>query len=336
MIAAGSLLEFVMGAVPSFPVGRVEFLHLYPFSFLEFLTVLGQQQALAQFHQLPVAPFVHQILLDLFHTYTIVGGMPEVIQTYAETRDMSALTPVYESIWLTYKADVQKYAKNETERRVINHIMNSAPYQVEQRIKFQHFGNSNYKSREVGEAFRALDDAKIVQLIYPSTALHIPITPHLKKSPRIQFLDTGLLNFAKGIRARLIGVKDMSNAYKGAIIQHIVFQEIMSLNRRVHKKPHFWVREKKTSSAELDLLLEGDQLVIPIEIKSGNQGTLRSLHQFVEQADHPYAIRLYAGAFDVQRAQTPAGKPYFLMNLPYYLSAKLPEYIHWFINTYAS
>jgi predicted AAA+ superfamily ATPase len=111
----------------------------------------------------------------------------------------------------------------------------------------------------------------------------------------------------------------------------LIFQELISLNTTKVSKPYFWVREKKQSTAEVDIVLQHNKLVIPIEIKSGKEGTLKSLHQFVDVASHPYAIRIYAGEFSVEKHVTKSGKEYFLMNLPYYLGTKLPEYLNYFM-----
>ena len=157
VIAAGSLLEFALEKVDSFPVGRVEFIYLHPLNFSEFLMALGHENALEQLHNLPINNYAHNTLLGLFHTYTIIGGMPEIVKTYKETKSVADLPKVYESIWAAYKNDVEKYTSNNTERNVIRHIVNVAHLYVDQRIKFQNFGNSNYRSREVGEAFRNLD-----------------------------------------------------------------------------------------------------------------------------------------------------------------------------------
>jgi hypothetical protein len=99
----------------------------------------------------------------------------------------------------------------------------------------------------------------------------------------------------------------------------------------VYKKPNFWVRDKKQSSAEVDLVYQYKQMLIPIEVKSGSAGKLRSLHKFIDQTNHPYAVRLYAGSFAIEEHKTPTGTPYFLMNLPYYLGSRIPEFVDWFI-----
>ena len=331
VIAAGSLLEHAMRKVKSFPVGRVKMLYMFPINFPEFLSAIGNTALLDQLNTIPIRDVAHKTLLDLFNRYAIIGGMPEVVRKYVETLNIADLPTIYESIWETYKEDVVKYAANNSEARIIKHIMSTAHFELDSRIKFQNFGNSNYRSREVGEAFRNLDDAKVIQLIYPTTDSSPPLLPDLKKSPRLQFLDTGLINHELNIQVEMLAMEDLNNAYRGAVIPHLVAQELLSLSTFKTVKPIFWVREKNQSSAEVDLVVQFNKLVIPIEIKSGKEGKLKSLHQFIEEAPHPYAVRMYAGKFSIEQHSTRSGKQYFLMNLPYYLSTKLYEYIGYFV-----
>ena len=334
VIAAGSLLEFAMTKVKSFPVGRIEYLYLHPLNFSEYLEAIDHSAALSQIDKIPYDPFAHKTLLDLFNQYAIIGGMPEVIKSFIEKKSHTELPSIYESIWGTYKNDVEKYAANETERKVIKHIMSTAHLYVDKRIKFQNFGQSNYRSREVGEAFRNLNDAKVIRLIYPTTDIEIPVKPDLRKSPRLQFLDTGLINNELGIQAEMLAFADLSKSHKGAIIPHLITQELISLISSNNKMPHFWIRDKKQSSSEVDLVFSHQDKVVPIEIKSGKDGTLRSLHQFIDRTNHPYAMRIYAGEYNVTETKTPGGTPYLLMNLPYFLGTKIPDYIQHFVNNY--
>jgi hypothetical protein len=333
VIAAGSLLEFALRKVPSFPVGRVEQMVLHPFDFEEFLMALDHKQALNQFSIIPVKPLAHELLMKLFHIYAIIGGMPEVVKQYVTKQSMADLGPIYEALWQGYKDDVEKYAANTTERKVIRHVIDTAPSEKD-RIKFEGFGRSAYRSREVGEALRALDLARIVRLIYPVTSTGLPLSEDIKRRPRLQFLDTGLLNYTLHIQAEMIMVEDFNDFYKGKIIQHLITQELQARFDVPSYKPNFWVREKANSNAEVDLVYQHRKYLIPIEIKSGDQGKLRSLHQFVDQSNHPYAVRLLANGLSVENAITPGGKPYMLMNLPYYLGNKIPEYISWFIENH--
>jgi predicted AAA+ superfamily ATPase len=332
VISAGSLLEFAMGDVKSFPVGRVNIMHLFPLNFREFLLATGKEMAAKALAELPIKVHSHEVLKQLFHTYAIIGGMPEVVKRYATNNSLIGLKEVYESIWTTYREDVRKYAGSKNEERVIYHIVSSASNYLDERVTFERFGHSNYKSREVGEAFNSLEAARIIQLIRPTTDSSFPVREDLKKKPRMQFLDTGLVNFSLNIQHELIGMEDLSTAYKGALIPHLVCQELISTQYDSYHKPKFWVRDKSQSSAEVDLVETYKGMVIPVEIKSGPSGKMRSLHQFMDECPHYFAVRLYAGNFDIVPAKTYSGKAFLLMNLPYYLGTRLKAYIQWFVD----
>jgi predicted AAA+ superfamily ATPase len=333
VIAAGSLLEFALRKVPSFPVGRINYLTLQPLNFEEFLGIRNPAAG-NSLTEIPVGDYAHQILLDLFHEYAIIGGMPEVISVYSENNNIAALSQVYKELWQSYKDDVEKYARNQTDRKVIRHIIETAPKEID-RIKFEGFGNSSYRSREVGEAFRALDLSRIIQLVYPTTNTEPPVMANLKKRPRLQFLDTGLITNSLMLQGEMIGMSDLSDFYRGKIVQHLVAQELISIQDDSNYKPHFWVREEKQSNAEVDMIFQFGKYIIPIEVKSGKQGSLRSLHQFVERTNHPYAVRFYQGEFSVEESVTPHGKSYLLMNLPYYLGTRIQHYTAYLIENYS-
>jgi uncharacterized protein len=120
---------------------------------------------------------------------------------------------------------------------------------------------------------------------------------------------------------------DLNDAWKGALVPHIVMQEILSRNTNTFNKPVFWVRQKNQSQAELDVLLEVDGRSVPIEIKSGAAGRLRSLHQYLDVSDTDFAIRLYAGPKSLEQHKTASGRTYTLLNLPYYLGYWLEGYV---------
>lgn len=332
VIAAGSLLEQVLGKIKSFPVGRIQFLYLFPLNFHEFLLANNQENLLKRLSSVPVNQVTHKIALNWFHKYAIIGGMPEIVKMYVAEEQIAVLKSTYESIWATYKNDVEKYAKNKSESNIIKHIMNVATTYLDERVTFQNFGKSNYKSREVSEAFRNLDEAKVIQLIYPTTNVSPPVQTDFAKKPRLQFLDTGIVNYSLRIQAQLLKMEDLSDTYRGAMIPHLITQELISQEDISYTKPNFWVREKRQSSAEVDLVRVFEEYLIPIEIKSGAKGTLRSLHQFIDQANHPFAIRMYGGNFSIEKSVTRNGKNFYLMNLPYYLGTYLEQYIAYFIN----
>lgn len=334
-IAAGSLLEFSFEHVKSMPVGRIEYLYVYPLNFDEYLEALGNEILLEKFNTIPFPANLTESLLKHFNRFVMIGGLPEIVKTDIEKNNLADLAPIYDAIWETYIDDVQKYAKDNVQKEVASYILRTAPLFVDQRVKFQGFGGSEYKSREVKSAFYKLQNAKVIRLIRPTINIDFPVVDNMKKSPRLQFLDTGLVNNALGIQSKLIGLSDLSPTYRGAIIPHMVTQELLSRNVHKNAQPNFWVREKNQSSAEVDLVYVYDFKVIPIEIKSGPKGTLKSLHQFIDMVDHHYAVRIYAGDFKIERSRTPSSKEYLLMNLPYFLGSKIPEYIAYFIENYS-
>jgi len=329
-IAAGSLLEFALKEVPSFPVGRIMQMVLHPFDFKEFISALNRSDIKTELENIPVRKYAHETILDLFHDYAIIGGMPGIIKKYVEDKSMINLGGIYSALWQSYIDDIEKYAANSTERKIIRHIISTAPYEKD-RITMAGFGNSNYRSREVGEALRALDMARIIRLIYPATAVEPPVIPDLTRKPRLQFVDTGLLNHTLGLQAEMIGIHDLNGFYKGYIIQHLVTQQLQSQFTSPLYKPLFWVREKANSNAKVDLLYQYKSILIPLEVKSGSHGMLRSLHQFIERSKHKYAVRLGSNHFSIEKVKTSSGKPYVLMNIPYYAASYIPRYIEWFV-----
>jgi predicted AAA+ superfamily ATPase len=331
VIAAGSMLETLFDKNISFPIGRVEYKVIRPVSFPEFLSAIDETTALEQLTQVPVAEFAQTKLLSLFHTYALIGGMPEIVQQYATHKDLVTLGPIYDSLISGYMDDVEKYAKSNAQILHVRHCIKNSFAQAGKRIKFEGFGNSAYKSREMGESLRTLEKALLLQLVYPCTTATLPMVPDIKKSPRLQILDTGLLNYFVGIQKEIIGTDDLNTIYQGTLIEHLIGQEILSFQYNALSALHFWVREKKESTAEVDYLFQYDGLVIPIEVKAGKEGTLKSLHSYMDIAPHKMAIRFYAGVLKITDAITQNGKQYQILNLPYYLGSQIEKYIAWFM-----
>jgi hypothetical protein len=329
VIAAGSLLETLLDENVRIPVGRVEYKVVRPVSFSEYLGAMGETKLLEQWHKVPMNDYAHQRLLDAFHTYTLIGGMPEVVKYYAEYRDLVKLAPVYESLTESYKSDIEKYARNSAMVQVMRHAIDALPLQAGFRIKFEGFGNSNYGSREMGEGLRTLERAMLLHLLYPTTQTDWPLLPDKKKSPRLQMLDTGLMNFYAGLQHELILVKDLHTIYMGRVIEHMAGQEILAAENALHYKPQWWTREKKDSMAEVDFLVPVDGKIIPVEVKAGATGTLRSLLMLMDMLPHAYAVRLYAGKLKIDEVQTPGGKTIYLLNLPYFFAGKMKDYVSW-------
>jgi hypothetical protein len=319
VITAGSLLESIMDRKISFPVGRVEYMAIHPCSFKEFLNATNNELLAAELEKTEVPAFLHNQFTAMFKKYATIGGMPEVLKLYANGTDISSLGSVYDSLIYSFSEDVEKYAISSAQADYIRHIIDYAFAEGGTKITFEKFGNSEYRSREMKEAFRTLEKTMLIRLVYPSTTVEVPASPSLKRKPRLHVLDTGLINHARGLMGELVFNENIGDAHRGIIAGHIAGQELLASNFSISNKLNFWVRDKKESSAEVDYILPWKGKLIPIEVKSGSIGKLKSLHQFMDQAPHDIAVRVYQGEYLVQKAKTIAGKEFTLLNLPFYI-----------------
>ena len=323
VIAAGSLLETLLNRQISFPVGRVEYMALRPVSFTEFLGAIGERGLQNMVEEMSVPEVLHPRIMSLFNQYSLIGGMPEVVAHYAEHRDVVALDAIYETLLSGYIDDVEKYQKGETMRNILRFVISKGWQSAAQRITVEHFGNSNYKSREIGEAMRTLQKAMLLELVYPTTELSQPYSEDLRKKPKLMWLDTGLVNFAAGVQSELFGKRDVGEAWRGAIAEHVVGQELLTISPSFLERRRFWVREERNSQAEVDFLYKCRNGVLPIEVKSGHNAHLKSLQLFMNESKLNDAVRFWANPISEDIVATNSGHKFILHNLPYYYAGQI-------------
>ena len=331
VIAAGSLLETTLNNEISFPVGRVEFLPVRPFSFCEYLVAIGESRLLNTMDEININDFYHGILSAHFQDYTVIGGMPEVVQKYVNTKDLVSLESIYQSLIAGYNDDVEKYATSSAGVNYIRHIIRTGMNYAGQRIKFEKFGESDYRSREMGESFRLLEKTMLIELVYPVSQAVFPLLPNLKKSPRLYWLDIGLVNYATGTQYEVFSAQDISAAWRGISAEIVVGQELLAYETSILGKRYFWTRESKNAVAEIDFLYAFKGKLIPIEVKSGEKGTLKSLHAYMDSAPHSVAIRIWNKKMISDEITLPSGKTYTLLSIPYYLISRLDGILGGFI-----
>lgn len=330
VICAGSLLESLIDKHISFPVGRVEYLAIRPCSFLEFLNGIGEDFDFDLVNNLNVSN-VHNRVIALFTNFTIVGGMPAAINKYAVKRDVLAVDKIYESLLNAYIDDVEKYARNESLGQIIRHILKNGWSFASERITFERFGNSNYKSREVSEAFHTIEKAMLLELVYPVTSAQIPMLTSTSHRPKLVWIDTGLVNYIAGVRESLFSVTDVMDAWRGRIAEQIVAQELLSCKWQVSAHRQFWERNKTQSTAEVDWVIQYKNWAIPIEVKSGHNAKLKSLHIYMEEAPHDIAVRVWSQPLSVDLVKTPKGKEFKLINVPFYYVCLLEKVLEKYI-----
>ena len=320
IIAAGSRLQTLIKQRVSFPVGRVEYLALRPCCFMEYLGAMGEDALAQMIRNMDVTSVYHEMLLSHFNRYTLVGGMPEVLVGYAQNGDIVRLAPIYRSLLDGYNEDVEKYARNDSQAKVIHHLLTHGWAEAGQTITFNRFGGSNYTSKEVHEALEVMQKAFLLSLDYPVTAVKAPAIPAQTRQPKLVWVDSGIMNFSVDIQTEYLQNSSLLDVWKGHAAEQIVAQELrVVLDRNYRNEQYFWVRDKKGSNAEVDFVWQYQSAILPIEVKSGKNAHLRSLHSFMSQPDAPdVAIRIWPGEFSIDEVVSISGHPFRLINLPFY------------------
>lgn len=327
VIAAGSLLESLMGRHISFPVGRVEYMALHPCTFVEFLMAIGEDMLANQIENIAVPQSLHSYTLDLFKKYMIIGGLPEVVANYAQYRDMVRLNGVFNALLSGYRDDVEKYADKPKEQDSIRYILNYGWTSAGHRIQFAKFTNSSFKSADVSNAFRTLEKTLLLELVYPLTSTSFPILPDLKKSPKLLWFDTGLVNYVTGMQEDLLFTPNSDELWNGDIAEHIVAQELLGATTLFGEKRMFWVRDARNSQAEVDFVIRHKSHLLPIEVKTGSNSKLRSLHQYMEESNENIALRLWNGPMTSDIITRIDGRPFTLYNIPLYYAGHLNAWL---------
>lgn len=333
IIAAGSRLQTLIKQRVSFPVGRVEYLSLRPCSFLEYLGAMGEDVMAQMISNVDVSAIYHDVLLSHFNRYTLVGGMPEALVDYAQNGDVVRLSPIYRSLLDGYNEDVEKYARNDSQARVMRHLLTHGWAEAGQTITFNRFGGSDYSSKEVHEALEVMQKAFLLSLDYPVTAVKAPAIPAQTRQPKLVWVDSGIMNFSVDIQSEYLQNDSLLDVWKGHAAEQIVAQELrVVLDRNYRNELYYWVRDKKGSNAEIDFVWQYQSVVIPIEVKSGTNAHLRSIHSFMSQPGAPdVAVRIWPGNFAIDELVSPTGHPFRLINLPFYYVGVLDKVLEKYV-----
>ncbi|MBF9017779.1 MULTISPECIES: ATP-binding protein [unclassified Oceanispirochaeta] len=338
VIAAGSLLEFTLSDHSfSMPVGRITYYHLGPMSFDEFL--LHQDEELHGFYKEHepgdlMADSRHQALLKYQRDYLYCGGMPEAVLAFQE--DPYTVSDVHRSLIDTYQDDFAKYARKSDLIR-LQQILNRIPLQVGKKIKYVHLSPDD-KAAEVRRVLDLLSKAKLCSLVYHSDCSGIPLRAGRNERVfKILFLDIGLMNHLTGLNWDILRKMDERTLInEGSIAEQFIGQELLLY---YHHELHYWLREGKSNNAEVDYVIPHEGKLIPIEVKAGKSGTLKSLHQFMSHKGENRAIRfdMNKPSFQMLEVQVQNKSQYretltfSLQSLPLYFAGRLSSIINQWI-----
>lgn len=299
IIGAGSLLEFALNDVKlHMPVGRIQFLYMKPLSFYEYLAAKGRQTLLSHINNAtlenPPSDIAHQELLKLVKEYLAIGGMPAVVDYYLKYQDLHACQNLQTNLLATYRNDFGKYAKL-TKHKYLQQVFIKAPNLIGKQVKYANI-DTDSKAIDIKEAITLLSQAGILYKVNASSCSGLPLNALInEKKFKLLFIDSGLMSRASRINLSDLLSQDLSLLNQGATCEQFVGQELIAY-QNPEKEPelYFWERDKKGSQAEVDYVININSHIIPIEVKSGKIGKLKSLKQFMSEKNTPLGVQISA------------------------------------------
>jgi predicted AAA+ superfamily ATPase len=323
VIGAGSLLEFVISQENfRMPVGRVQYIFMKPLSFMEFLDAVGESRSRkiiesSYWDNLP-SPAIHDHLLSLVKRYSMIGGMPAVVSEYASNANFEKCFQIQTIIIQTYRDDFGKYA-SKVKHKYLEKLFFAVPKMIGRKFKYSHVDN-NTQSRDLKEALELLERAGVVYRIRQTSGEGLPLEANAReKHFKTIFLDIGLMQNVSGLSSDILlsSGEDFIKVNEGAIAEQFTAQELLAYTD-YYKVPslHYWAREARNSNAEVDYVIPFNSSAIPIEVKAGKTGTLRSMHLYLEKYNLPSGVRI---------SQLYYNDTLPIISLPFYAIKKLPE-----------
>jgi uncharacterized protein len=333
VIAAGSLLDFQIEKI-GIAVGRIEWFYMYPLSFIEFLYALNQnmlaEAILDHRPGQPISDVVHHMALSFLGEYLAIGGMPASVKCWRDSRDMFTCGNILQAIVNTYRKDFDKYAKR-SQIKYLDALFKYIPGRLGRKFKYSEV-SKDYKKRELEPALTALSMAGIVTQIFRSTGQGIPLGAHINiEDFKVIFLDGALSQVVLGADLGA-WIVDPLNQFinKGEFVEAFVGQELLAYTHPFRERHlYYWRREERTSSAEVDYLIQKDEHVVPIEVKSGTGKVLQSMKLFLEtHPPIPYGIKLSPSNY----ATLPPSAGKSIEAYPLYAIAKIAENRHYSVS----
>ncbi len=316
VIAAGSLVEFTLNSENfRMPVGRIQYLYMFPMSFGEFLDALGETALRkhanhkSELQKLPNA--LHVRLLDYVRKFFLLGGMPAVLHEYCLSRDIKKCQRIQQSIVDTYMDDFGKYAK-KVKHKYLRKVFHAVPGMVGQKFVYANVDNA-FKSRDLKEAVELLEMAGVVVRIKSTSGAGIPLEAGAKENYfKALFLDVGLMHSMNHIYGETARAGDFTDIFKGAVAEQFVGQQLLAY-QSAYTKPslYYWTRDARNSMAEIDYLMVKNERVIPVEIKSGATGHMKSMHMFINTFHSDLGIKISQASYAVDIKNRVLSVPFY-------------------------
>lgn len=336
VITAGSLLEFTLAEHSfSMPVGRIGYLHIEPLSFEEFLLAMGKKNSvdyLSNYHienEIPIA--IHEDLMTSFKEYLIVGGMPAAVASWSQKKSFREIDQIHYNLMATYRDDFAKYSgRLATER--LDEVMHFVPKRLGEKFVYSKV-NSSVQSSVIKQALDLLFKARVCHRVIGCAANGVPLAAEtMERYFKALFLDVGLSSTVLGLSLdQLNSIEELTLINKGGVAEQVVGQILRTIvPGYVEPSLYYWHREEKGSS-EIDYVIQYGNRVIPIEVKAGTTGSLKSLHFFMGLKQSSFAVRINSDLPSLTDVQVKDNESkvihYKLLSLPFYLLGQLHRLI---------
>ena len=291
IIAAGSLLGVSLHHQASFPVGKVDFLPLYPMDFHEFLTALGKQDLvkLLELKDWSLITAMKTTYIDLLRLYYFVGGMPEAVKVFVDTQNVNEVRQVQRNLLMAYEQDFSKHISDGNTVQKVRSIWASIPEQLAKENKKFIYAQlqKGARSKDYEIALQWLKDSGLVHPVPRVKKPHLPLSAYQDNAFKLYGLDVGLLAAQSHLDASvLLEGSRIFSEFKGALTEQYVLQQLIATQ---DNPVFYWATEKGT--AEVDFIVQRKQAVIPIEVKAEENLKAKSLKVYVEQFQPEQAIR---------------------------------------------
>ena len=309
IVCAGSLLGIALHQGTSFPVGKVDFLKLYPLSFSEFLMATGNERfaELLKKQDYEMITSFKQTYIDALKHYYFVGGMPEAVQSFAESKDFNEVRAIQKRILAAYEQDFSKHAPNEIVPK-IRMLWNSIPSQLARENKKFIYGlvREGGRAREYETAIMWLSDCGLVHKVSRVNAAGIPLKAYEDlKAFKLFIVDVGLLGCMTGLRQRtLLDGDDLFVEFKGALTEQYVCQQLKTIE---DLGVYYYTNDR--GSCEIDFVVDTGEQIVPIEVKAETNLRAKSLKTYRERFEPELSVRTSMADYK---------KEDWLLNLPLY------------------
>lgn len=338
VIAAGSLLEFTLAEHTfSMPVGRISYLHLEPFSFEEFLIGIGEQNLRNYLEKYTldtkIPEAIHNQLIKAVKEYAIIGGMPAAISKWLKTKSLDQVSQAQFNLLATYRDDFAKYNGRLSVNR-LEEVMAAIPRQLGEKFVYTK-ANPGTSSIPLKQGFDLLTKARVCYPAISTAANGLPLGAETNEKYKKAFLlDCGLCSASLGLNlTQLQSPTDLTLINSGGLAEQLVGQQLRTiLPPYATPSLYYWQRTKSGASAEIDYIIQHENQIIPIEVKAGSTGTLKSLHQFMKEKQKTFAVRINSDYPSITPVQVKDASgnliEYTLLSLPFYLTCQLHRLIN--------